>query len=246
MIHYNRLFPAPGTVELDDLRTGLEFVPTTPDLPHTIANFVSTADGRAAFDDRSAPLSDEGDRGMFHTLRERVEAILVGTGTLRAERYGRLIPNAETRERRIRNGLAPEPIACIVTRSGTLPTEVPLFAEPEARIIVFTTAAVDVPDHVGVIRLDPGELSLSTVARRLRADYSVGSLLCEGGPTIFASLLHEGLVNELFLTIAPKLAGGGQGPTITSGTELPKLAELRPHWILERQGTVFVRYVVCS
>jgi riboflavin biosynthesis pyrimidine reductase len=67
-------------------------------------------------------------------------------------------------------------------------------------------------------------------------------LLCEGGPTLFGSLLHEELIDELFLTIAPRLAGGGRGPTITSGPSLPEPAELRIRWLLEQGGSLFARY----
>ena len=66
---------------------------------------------------------------------------------------------------------------------------------------------------------------MTTVLRHLRSDYGVRTLLCEGGPTLFGALLTEDVVDELFLTLAPKLAGGGSGPTITSG---PELAEPAP------------------
>jgi riboflavin biosynthesis pyrimidine reductase len=72
----------------------------------------------------------------------------------------------------------------------------------------------------------------------------VPRLLCEGGPTLFGAMLHEELVDELFLTIAPKLAGGGRGPTIASGPPLAEPAKLRIRWLLEREETLFARYEV--
>ena len=86
-----------------------------PERPFTIANFVSSADGRATLDGRSAPLSSEGDRAMFHTLRERVDAVIAGTVTLRTERYGRMIRDPDARERRVKSGNDPEPLACVIT-----------------------------------------------------------------------------------------------------------------------------------
>jgi riboflavin-specific deaminase-like protein len=247
MIEFSRLFPTPGSLTLEELRATLEFVPSGPDRPHTIANFVCTADGRAAFDGRSAPLSDAGDRAIFHTLRERVDAVIAGTNTLRTERYGRLIPKPETRARRLAKGLAAEPLACVVTRTGKVPTEIPLFSEREARIVVFAAAGTagsltDCAARVTVVELELAELTLSNVLRHLRADHEVGSLLCEGGPSIFGSLVHEALVDELFLTLAPKLTGGGHAPTITNGPELAELRPLEPVWLLEREGSVFMRY----
>ena len=78
--------------------------------------------------------------------------------------------------------------------------------------------------------------------RRLRSDFGAGSLLCEGGPTVFGSLLQEHLVDELFLTVAPKLVGGGAAPTISSGTELKQLQPMEIVWELEHDGALYLRY----
>ena len=160
---------------------------------------------------------------MFHGLREHVDAILVGTGTLRTERYGRLVRDPERRRRRAGSGLRPDPLACIFSRSGDLPIDIPLFAEPGAPVVVFTpghldTSTVAADGRRGSAR--PGELTLTTMMRRLRSAYDVRSLLCEGGPTMFGALLQEGLVDELFLSVAPKLTGGGRSPGITNGPPL--------------------------
>src|SRR6476619_3195370 len=81
------------------------------DRPHTLVNFVATADGRTSFRGRSGPIGDEGDRQMFHGLRERVDAVIAGTATLRTERYGRIARDPERRGRRTERGLPPEPLA---------------------------------------------------------------------------------------------------------------------------------------
>jgi riboflavin-specific deaminase-like protein len=215
--------------------------------PYTIVNFVSSADGRAAFQGRSRDLSDPGDRQMFHGLREHVDAILVGTGTLRAERYGRMVRDPARRHRRAASGLGPEPLAVVFTRSGAVPTDIPLFAEEAARVAVFTPTRLDTSSlaaQVEVIFLDAGELTLTTMMRRLRSAYDVRSVLCEGGPTLFGALLQEDLVDELFLSVAPKLTGGGSAPSITTG---PALAELRPLtlvWVAEFDSSLYLRYAI--
>lgn len=215
--------------------------------PYTVLNFVASADGRVAFQGRSRALSDAADRELFHGLRERVDAILVGTGTLRVERYGRLVRDPERRHRRTASGLAPEPLACIITRSGEVPTDIPLFADRGSRVVVFTpgpidTAALDA--QVDVVRVDPGELTLTTMLRRLRSDFDVRTLLCEGGPTLFGALLQEDLVDELFLSVAPKLVGGGGAPTIASGPPLTDLRELSLIWALEQGSALYLRYAL--
>jgi len=245
-MQFQRLLPEPGTVEVGSLLGSLAFGAAAPeDRPYALANFVASVDGRATFDGRSGTLGDDGDRAMFHTLREQVDAVLAGTNTLRSERYGRIMVDPEGRARRVAKGLAPEPLACVVTRSGDVPTEIPLLQVPEARVIVFSAAAVDLAGaaQVEVVRVDPGELTLTTVLRRLRAEHGVRSLLCEGGPTLFGALTREGVVDELFLTIAPKLTGGGRGPAISSGPELQEPAPLQLTWALERHGSLFLRYL---
>ena len=195
-----------------------------PARPFTIVNFVSSVDGRATVHGRSEPLGDGGDKALFRALRNAVDAVLVGTGTLGAERYGRLIRDPEVRDRRDRRGLAPEPLACTVTRTGALPTEIPLFAEPEARIVVFTCGEVDagaVRAQLEVVLMDPDQISFAAVLSHLRSMHDVRALLCEGGPRVFGALARERVFDQLFLTVAPKLAGGGNEPSITDRSELP-------------------------
>jgi riboflavin-specific deaminase-like protein len=247
-MEFRQLLPEPATVDEAELLGALDLPALAPaERPYTLVNFVSSVDGRATIGGRSGQLGDEGDSAMFHCLREQVDAVLVGTGTVRAERYGRILGKAERRERRLRRGLSEEPLAALITRTGDVPLDAPLFSEPEARVLIFAPAELDLANvaaQVQLVAIDPGELTLTTVARHLREDHGVRSVLCEGGPTLFGALLQEGLVDELFLTIAPKLAGGGSGLPITVGSELPDPAELKIHWLLERRGSLYARYAV--
>ncbi len=84
-----------------------------------------------------------------------------------------------------------------------------------------------------------GRVDLVALLRSLREE-GLRALLCEGGPTLHGALQAAGLVDELFLTIAPKLAGGG-APRIVEGT-LPEVAELELAWLLEEDGELFARY----
>lgn len=245
-LELRELFPEPGTTRVDELLGSLNLIGLAPpERPYTIVNFVASADGRAAFKGRSGLLGDEGDKALFNGFRERVDAVLAGTGTLRTERYGRLVRDPARRQRRAEAGLTPEPLACVMTRSGNVPTDIPLFSDPHSRIVVFTPAELDTSNlaaEINVVHLDPGELTLTTMMRWLRSDYDVRALLCEGGPTVFGALLREHLVDELFLTVAPKLAGGGSSPTISAGPELTDLQELTLQWALEREESLYLRY----
>lgn len=246
-MNFRQLFPEPAQLPLaafPDILASLR--DRVSGRPYTVANFVSSVDGRATIGGRTAPLSDAGDRALFHVLREAVDAVMAGTGTLRVERYGRLIKDPAARQRRIDRSLASEPLAAVVSRSGQIPYEIPLFTEPEARIVEFTgaTAPRPVAAQRELVSLEPGEVKLRMVMERLRSDFGVRTLLCEGGPTLFGALVAEGLVDELFLTIAPKLVGGDSNPAILAGPPLPEPAGLELRSALEREGALFLRFVV--
>jgi riboflavin biosynthesis pyrimidine reductase len=249
-MRFRQLLPEPASVHASDLLAGLRPGSRAPaDRPCTIVNFAASADGHVTFAGRSRKLGDDGDREIFHGLREQVDAVMAGTETMRSERYGRIIPDVTRRGRRVAGGMAAEPLACLVTRSGEVPTSIPLFEEPEARIVIFSAhaiAPIRCAARVEVVRLEPELPALTGALGRLRRDHGVRSLLCEGGPTLFGALLQEGLVDELFLTLAPKLTGGGQGPPISSGAELPELAPIKLRWLLERNDSLYLRYALCA
>lgn len=245
-MEFARLFPDPATVEIEAYVQGLELSQRAPDgRPFVVVNFVSSVDGRAAVESRSGALSDDGDRALFRALRWEVDVVLAGTGTLAAERYGRMIRDPEVRARRRRRGLSPEPLACTVTRHGSLPLDIPLFAEPEAKVVVFTGRKLDltgVRAQVEVVEMAPDELSFGAALAHLRAHHGTSTLLCEGGPRVFGALARERVYDQLFLTVSRKLAGGGSAPAITAGPALAEPQSLTLEGVLERQGTLFLRY----
>jgi riboflavin biosynthesis pyrimidine reductase len=243
---YRRLLPESGATDARTFVRSLRLDHADPALerPYTIANFVASVDGRATVDGLSRKLSDPGDRDLFRTLRERADAVLVGTGTLAAENYGRMLPQAERRERRLAAGRTAEPLLATVTRGGRLPLEIPLFAEPEARVIVFSPTPPDT-QHVAASVTHAPLTSLADALSTLRRDHGVRFLLCEGGPTLFGALVRERLVDELFLTLAPVLVGGASGRGVVSGPAHPPPeapGQLELTGVLERDGTVFLRH----
>src|SRR5205823_8209545 len=104
-VKLRRLLPEPGEVTAEEATTGLrlgELAP--PDRPYLVLNMVSTLDGRITIDGRSGPIGGEPDREIFLGLRPQADAVMVGAGTIRTERYGRIIRQPELRERRIAEG----------------------------------------------------------------------------------------------------------------------------------------------
>jgi riboflavin-specific deaminase-like protein len=246
-IAFRALLPEPSVVSLEAIPAIIgPLRDRASDRPYTVANFVSSVDGRATIGGRTARLSDQGDRALFHALREQVDAVIAGTGTLRVERYGRLIKDPAARKRRVERGLAPEPLAVVVSRSGQVPYEIPLFSQPEARIVEFTgaTSPRPVAAHRELVAVGRPDLALGGVMQQLRRDFAVRTLLCEGGPTLFAALVAEGLVDELFLTLAPKLVGGESNLDVLMGPPLADPPRLKLISVLEREGSLFLRYAL--
>jgi 5-amino-6-(5-phosphoribosylamino)uracil reductase len=241
-----RLHPDPGEVTALEVMGSLRPGERAPDgRPHVLANMVCSADGRATLAGKSGGLSGPADRELFHALREQVDAILVGTETLRVERYGPFVREPERRARRKAAGRAPDPLGCVVTRSLRLPEDIPLFADPGSTVAVYTSADVEPPRvaaRLEVTRLPAAMLTMTASLELLRADHGARSVLCEGGPTVLGALLTESLVDELFLAVSPRLAGG-HGLGIVEGPALPIPTELELAWALESEDALFLRYL---
>jgi riboflavin biosynthesis pyrimidine reductase len=232
-------------VNVSELIAGLSLGDrATADRPYTVANMIESVDGRGSFDGRSSALGDDGDKQVFRALRSVCDVVLAGTGTLATEHYGRLVRDADVQAARERRGLAAQPLLCTVTRGGHIPPGIPLLADPDARMVIYSGAAVDLGDtaaSVQVITVDPSQLSVASALHDLRVRLQARVVLCEGGPTVLGQLIGYHAIDELFLTFAGKLAGGA-GPAIVSGLSLPDPLALSLLWLLEQDGSLFLRY----
>jgi riboflavin-specific deaminase-like protein len=222
-----------------DLRLGDK---APPDRPYLAVNMVSSLDGKATIEWRTRGLSTELDRELFHHLRTQADAVMVGAGTARNERYGRMAKSDELREKRERGGLARDPLAIVVSGRLDLPADLPLLNEPEQRVLIATGSDATLPGLGQQVEYARVGDDLPLLAARLRDDYGVRSILCEGGPTLNSYLLAAGLVDELFLTLNPKIAGGAAALTIVAGRELVEPAELELVSTAEGGGDLFTRW----
>jgi riboflavin-specific deaminase-like protein len=239
-----RLAPDPGetTVErqLDAYRPWEE---PRDGRPFVTTNFAVTLDGRATIGGTSGAIGSDTDTAMLVGLRSRFDAVMIGAGTMRAERYGDMVPRQEVRDAREALGLPPVPLMILVSGRLDLPWDAPLFADGGGRVLIFTSSETEPPEttaDVQVVRHE-GSVHLVAALRQLRDEHGVRALLCEGGPRLHGQLWAAGLVDELFLTMAPRLTGG-DGPRIVEGQALPKIAELELAWLLEDDGELFARY----
>jgi riboflavin-specific deaminase-like protein len=242
-----RLLPDPGPTSVGEQLDGLELLARAHDhRPYVITNFAITLDGRATLHGRSGAIGSDADTEMLVGLRTKVDAVMIGAGTLRAERYGRVVGDPSQRARRERDGLPHDPLAVIVSGRLDIPWDAPLFTDGGGRVLIFTVSEAEAPETRTPARVvrHRGRVDLGAALTYLRTERGVRALLCEGGPRLHAQLIELGLVDELFVTHAPKL-GGGEGPTLAVGlSELERPLELA--WLLEQDGELFARYRTIS
>ncbi|HEX8743099.1 MAG TPA: dihydrofolate reductase family protein [Thermoleophilaceae bacterium] len=247
-MEFRRLHPDSGTATATEVAAALrEDAQPHADRPYLALNMVATADGRITIGGRSGPIGNAADRALFHELRAQVDAVMVGAGTVRNERYGRIVRDPDRRARREQAGLDPDPLAVVVSARLALDPDLPLLQEPDSRVLVVTASDEELDgvaaavEYVRIPRDEPaGTVPLAPALRELRAR-GVETVLCEGGPVLNATLLEEGLVDELHLVIASKLTGGA-GPTVVSGPELDPTVAMTLASAHEAGGDLFLRY----
>jgi riboflavin-specific deaminase-like protein len=214
--------------------------------PYVVTNFAVTLDGQATIRGRSGPIGSNVDTAMLVALRTTVDAVMIGAGTMRAENYGRVVGDPAKRQRRERLGLAHDPLMVIVSGALDLPWDAPLFTAGGGRVLIATASDADPPPTATSVRVlrHPGRVDLAALLEHLRQRRGVRALLCEGGPTMHAQLVEGGLIDELFVTHAPKLAGG-PGPGLMVGLS-ERERELELTWLLAEPetGELFARYRV--
>jgi riboflavin-specific deaminase-like protein len=239
-----RLIPDPGPTSVDEQLNGYRpWEEPGADRPLVATNFVATVDGRATIDGRSGPIGSDVDTTMLARLRTRFDALMIGAGTMRVERYGRAVASESQRDRREQMGLSPDPLMVIVSGRLDLPWDAPLFSAGGGRVLIFTASEVEPPEtetSVSVVRHE-GQVDLAAALRHLREEHGVRALLSEGGPHLHSQLWADGLVDELFLTTAPRMTGA-EAPRILEGEALPETTDLELVWLLESEGELFARY----
>ncbi|MCL5076725.1 MAG: dihydrofolate reductase family protein [Actinobacteria bacterium] len=170
------------------------------------ANFATAANGVVKVDDQSQAVSGPPDRAIFNYLRKQCNAILVGAGTARKENYGVPQPNPDSHAR---------PRLVIVSNSLDIPSNAKFLDREHPPLIVTSAKSYesnnDEIDGFGnlaeFVILGEEKVDLSRV-KTLLSSMALTSVLCEGGPNLFSQLLSLKLINELCLTISPKIAGG--------------------------------------
>lgn len=222
-------FAEPASVEV---YPALSFPPAQSDRPYILLNMVSTLDGKIISGERDEPVGDLGsalDHRTMHAIEDAAGAVLIGAGSLRATpKFG------------YTSGLK----RFVMTRSGDVDATSDFFAGDHAYVIVPRKNAHRVSDSLQVIIGGEEEIELAKVIHHLRSELGITRLLLEGGSEINALFFTKDWVDEVFLTLAPKIKLGDDVPTLAGGAPLPREA-LRQYELVScepYQNELFLRY----
>jgi riboflavin biosynthesis pyrimidine reductase len=210
-------------------RYGAELaIPERTDRPTIVSNFVSTIDGVVAFDTegrtggREVSGASTPDRFLMGLLRATADAVLNGAGTVRSGAHHRWSPayvyppaaEAYAAWRRQLGLVAAQPTTVIVSASDSIDPSHPGLHDPSVPVAIITTPAgagrlraTGLPTTVDVVTAGSGDHVEPDAIVEVLGELGLGVVVCEGGPTLLGGLMGAGLVDELFLTVAPQVAG---------------------------------------
>ena len=213
-------------------------------------NMIASLDGGATDEGKAGGLAGPGDRAVFSLMRDTADGIRVGAAPVRIENYsGAQLPVA-ARQARQRRGQAEVPPIAVVTRSGDLDPSALLFTRTEVTPLILTSTRTveDTRSRLGAVAevidasgTDPNSADPAVVLKVL-AERGLFRVLTEGGPLFLGSLIENGLMDELCLTVAPILVGGASKRIVTGlGHVHTKMR--RAHLLADDDGYLYTRYV---
>src|SRR5262249_4093137 len=193
----------------------------TRNRPFVIATFAMTADGKVTTK-KFGPVDFTSRGDKLHLFRQRAlaDAVLLGHTSLERDNVRLGLP-AEHRELSINRGQSRSPLRVSVSNKNRFDSQRKILHTDSSHIIIFSTNLMSWTNQEALrkkatLHLTSGrEVDLAAMLKTLRDQYYVRTLACEGGPTLFRTLLEKGLVDQLNLTIAPYLFGGAKAPTLT-------------------------------
>jgi 5-amino-6-(5-phosphoribosylamino)uracil reductase len=189
--------------------------------PFVVATFAMTADGKVTTKN-FGPVDFTSREDKLHLFRQRAlaDAVLLGHTSLERDNVRLGVP-AELQELRIKRGQSRSPLRVIVSNRGKIDDRLKIFQSDISPIIIFSTKQMPSKNRQALRKTatlhltNATDVNLAAMLKTLRNQYKVSTLACEGGPTLFRSLLEHDLVDQLNLTIAPYMFGGGKAPTLT-------------------------------
>lgn len=219
-----------------------------PEGPWLRSMMVMTLDGATVgADGLSGSISGSADKRVFMEARRLADVVLVGAGTIRAERYKPMLAKPEWQEERGSLGLAPAPQIVVVSGRLDLPWDEPMFSNSAMAVVVATTTNIDVERlaqarrHAEVVQVGDESVDLRSLVRLLH-ERGQQRINCEGGEALLDALVRENLVDEMDVTISPVFAGSGYLRDSEREISAPHPRFSLAHQI-EDEGFIFCRFL---
>jgi len=199
--------------------------------PFVLLNLAMTADGKIATANRAVhSFGSPRDLAHLYELRATTDAIICGARTVEISRSILDNGGGHFTRQRVKRSLAEHNLRVIVSGSGTIDVDADIFRTQFSPIIVLTTSRIS-PGNLTRLRkvaqevkiMGQREINFPAALRWLRKKWQVQRLLCEGGGELNAAMFRANLVDEIHLTICPKIFGGSQAPTMAEGEGWPGL-----------------------
>ena len=222
-----------------------------PARPFVTANFALTCDGRISTRNSTpAHFTSKADKRRLLEIRAGCDAILASARTIATDRMTMGLPAEDLRAARLARGQPAHPLRVLLTNSGRISPALPVFARDTSPIVIFSTTAMPQRTRAALAAVadvwlyDRPAVDLPDMLATLRREYRVRRIVCEGGAQIFRALLTAGLIDDIHITIAPRIFGGMKAPTLTglAGDFLPHSVPLVLKKMQFVNGECFLRY----
>jgi len=204
-----------------------------PNRPFVLINMAMSADGKIAPPHRRfVAFGSRRDHANLLALRATTDAVMCGARTVDSAPVTLDAGGAAYERRRLRAGLARQNLRIVVSGSGSIDLRAAIFRHPGSPLIVLASGQAPKSRLAKLKRLTDcvkvcgkNKVALGQALSWLRREWAVKRLLCEGGGELNFELLRLGLVDELHLTICPRIIGGRDAPTIADGEGFARLAK---------------------
>jgi len=220
--------------------------------PRVGVNMAMSADGKVSTYRRETfSLGSAWDRRLMDVLRARADAVVIGASTLRLDGWAIRVRDPEIRKRRAGRRGRPHPLNVVVSTDAKLPAKCEFFTHPDTEKLVVTTRRAP-PGRVARLRkiaevvVLPGKMIRPADVLDLLSARGARRVLVEGGGTLNYSFFEAGLVDEIYITVTPRILGGAKAPTPVDGRGFLKNTQVRLRLAtLRRRGDeIFLKYTV--
>ncbi|MFV0336705.1 MAG: RibD family protein [Chthoniobacterales bacterium] len=197
--------------------------------PYILANFAITLDGKISTRRHTPSLfTSQIDKQKLLQIRSLGDAVMVGRTTLEADTMSLGLPK-KLREERKKQNRPPLPLRIIISKKGNLSPNLKIFNSPGGKILLFAEKKSPTTNYPNTKIHEIAPFALRSILSILRKEYAVQKLVCEGGPTLFRSLIEQDFIDELRLTITPSIFGGERAPGLLGlqKTFLPQIAHFK-------------------